>query len=66
MGPEFFQTGMGRTFYEHTMPELVKVLQRIATALEKATAPKMCKICDGTGIGASGSVCAFCAGRGGA
>jgi len=27
MGPEFFQTGMGRTYYEHTMPMLVKQLE---------------------------------------
>jgi len=34
MGIEFFQTGMGRTFYEGTMPALVKALERIAGALE--------------------------------
>ena len=27
MGPEFFQTGMGRTYYEHTMPMLVKQME---------------------------------------
>jgi len=27
MGPEFFQTGMGRSYYEHTMPMLVKQLE---------------------------------------
>jgi len=27
MGPEFFQTGLGRTYYEHTMPMLVKQLE---------------------------------------
>ena len=34
MGPEFFQTPMGRTFFEHTMPELVKQITRVADALE--------------------------------
>ena len=29
MGPEFFQTGMGRTYYEHTMPMLVKQLAEL-------------------------------------
>ena len=43
--PEFFQTAMGRTFYDHTMPTIAKeiqrlntVLERIATALETKTA----------------------------
>lgn len=34
MGPEFFQTRMGQTFYEGTLPRMVKALERIATALE--------------------------------
>jgi len=29
MGPEFFQTGMGKTYYEHTMPMLVKQLAEL-------------------------------------
>jgi hypothetical protein len=33
-GPEFFQTGMGRTFYEGTMPKIAKALERLATVLE--------------------------------
>lgn len=32
---EFFQTKMGQRFYEGTMPQLIKVLERIAGALEK-------------------------------
>ena len=39
---EFYQTGMGHTFYEHTMPAIARglerlnaVLERIATAMEK-------------------------------
>lgn len=35
-GPEFFQTPMGRRFYEHTMPELVRQLERLNDALEAA------------------------------
>ena len=42
--PEFFQTAMGRTFYDHTMPTIAKelarlngLLERIATALETKT-----------------------------
>lgn len=37
-GPEFFQTPMGRRFYESTMPDVATALLRIAGALEK---PKM-------------------------
>lgn len=34
-GPEFFQTLMGRTFYEATMPQLVKQLQRLNENLQE-------------------------------
>ena len=41
---EFFQTAMGRTFYDHTLPTIAKelarlngLLERIATALETKT-----------------------------
>jgi len=41
---EFYQTRMGKTFYDHTMPTIAKelaklndVLERIATALESKT-----------------------------
>lgn len=34
MGPEFWQTPMGRRYYEHTLPELTKQLERLAKALE--------------------------------
>lgn len=34
MGPAFWQTPMGHRFYEHTLPELVKQMGRIADALE--------------------------------
>jgi len=35
MGPQFFETRMGRKFYEHDVPELIQVLNRIADLLEK-------------------------------
>ena len=34
--PRFFQTRMGRTYYEHTMPELVKQLERLNNLLERS------------------------------
>ena len=33
-GADFFKTPLGKRFYEHTMPELVTQLARIAEALE--------------------------------
>lgn len=38
MGIEFFQTGMGRTFFEGTLPRIASALERIADALEKQNA----------------------------
>jgi len=35
MGPEFFQTRMGQSFYEGTMPRLAKAVDRFASALER-------------------------------
>jgi hypothetical protein len=32
---EFFQTIMGRKYYEHDVPEIARQLKRIADALEK-------------------------------
>lgn len=34
MGPDFFQTGMGRKFYEADVPELIKAINRLAAAVE--------------------------------
>ena len=31
----FFQTRMGHTFYEHTVPELVRQLERLNELLER-------------------------------
>lgn len=47
-GPSFFQTRMGITFFEGTLPRAVRALERIADALEaqnaangvRATTPK--------------------------
>lgn len=36
MGPSFFQTIMGHTFYEGTVPRIARALERIAIALEEA------------------------------
>ncbi len=36
MGPEFFQTGMGRKFYEADVPELINAINRLAAAVEKS------------------------------
>jgi hypothetical protein len=36
MDPSFFQTIMGHTFYEGTVPRIAKALERIAIALEEA------------------------------
>lgn len=35
MGPEFFQTVMGRQFFEGTVPRIARALERIAKALEQ-------------------------------
>ena len=36
--PKFFQTRMGARFYEHTMPELVKQLERLNELLGRLVA----------------------------
>ena len=38
MSVEFFQTRMGKTFYEHTMPELVRQLERLNELLDRLVA----------------------------
>jgi hypothetical protein len=35
MGPHFFQTRMGQTFYEGTVPRIAKSLATIATELKR-------------------------------
>ena len=39
MSIDFFQTVMGRQFYDGTLPRIAKALERIANALEAAKAP---------------------------
>lgn len=39
-GPEFFQTGYGRRFYDVHVPALVAALERIAAALEEQNRAK--------------------------
>jgi hypothetical protein len=34
-GPEFFQTRMGQQYYEQTLPNLVKAIEHLATAIDK-------------------------------
>lgn len=40
MGPSFFQTLMGRQYYEGTLPRIARALERIACALEAQNAPR--------------------------
>jgi hypothetical protein len=35
---EFYQTRMGHTFYEHTMPTIARELERLNTVLERIAA----------------------------
>ncbi len=36
--PKFFQTRMGQRFYEHSVPELVRQLERLNELLERLLA----------------------------
>ena len=36
--PQFFQTGMGRKYYEHTLPELVRQIARLNDNLDRLVA----------------------------
>ena len=43
-GPDFFQTQMGRAFYERNFPQLVKTLKEISGHLEQiATNKTVCE-----------------------
>lgn len=35
MGPQFHETGYGRTFFQAQLPNLIKALNRLAEAIEK-------------------------------
>lgn len=32
--PEFFETGLGRDYYQRTLPELIRAINRLAQAIE--------------------------------
>jgi hypothetical protein len=40
MPPEFWQTPMGRRFFEQTLPDLVRQVTRVADALEAIIAKR--------------------------
>jgi hypothetical protein len=40
MGPQFWQTPMGRRFFEHTLPELVQQMARLAEAIQALIAQR--------------------------
>lgn len=46
-GPEFFQTRMGRTFYEGTMPRLAESLQDLAKQLKEYNANATAEVPEG-------------------
>ena len=35
MGPQFHETGYGRTFFQSQLPNLIKAINRLADAMEK-------------------------------
>ena len=35
MGPQYHETGYGRTFFQSQLPNLIKALNRLADAMEK-------------------------------
>jgi len=35
MGPEFFQTRMGQTFYEGTVPKMARAIEDVAKELKR-------------------------------
>jgi len=35
MGPQFHETGYGRTFFQSQLPNLIKAINRLAEAMEK-------------------------------
>ena len=39
--PQFFQTRMGQRFYEHTMPELVRQIEKLNKLLERLAASSL-------------------------
>lgn len=41
MEPQFFQTRIGQRFYERTLPELVRQVERLADAMERSAPPEL-------------------------
>ena len=35
MGPQFHETGYGRTFFQSQLPNLIRAINRLADAMEK-------------------------------
>lgn len=35
MGPEFYQTGYGKRFFDAQLPRLINAIERLAAAVEK-------------------------------
>ena len=35
MGPQYHETGYGRTFFQSQLPNLIKAINRLADAMEK-------------------------------
>ena len=42
---EFFQTQMGRAFYEGAVPRLIRAVERLANAIEKSNDLEECDVC---------------------
>ncbi len=40
MGPQFHESGYGRTFFQAQLPNLIKAINRLADAMEKQNALK--------------------------
>jgi len=53
---QFFQTRMGRTFYEHTMPELVREIKKLNELLQKLIEASLEKKGIDEPAGAGGSI----------
>ena len=60
-GPEFFQTMMGRKFYDADVPRLLAVLERIAAALEEGNARLQHDVLEEVGMTAAFAMREACA-----
>ena len=48
MGPQFFETGYGKRFFESQLPKLIKSINRLADAIEEQNEIKEEERKDGT------------------